>query len=274
MTTAAARPRQVLITGAAGKIGRVLREGLAGRYTALRLLDRADLGEVRPGETLVQADICDRAAIDAAVAGVDAIVHLAGVARIGDWDAILADTPTSAEPPYPTAIRHFARGMAHARKGALAEAAREADALHAIAGDPAMAKVSFFDINHADGVLRVADALLRGELLRARGKHQEAITALREAAAAEDALAYNEPADWPLPVRPYLGAALLETDNAKDAAEAFGQDLKTYPHNGWSLFGLAQAQEKLGQADAARETSRRQVAAWQWADAPLVAARY
>ena len=194
--------------------------------------------------------------------------------RFGDWDAILADTPTSPEPPYPTAIRHFARGMAHARKGALAEAAREADALHAIAGDPAMAKVSFFDINHADGVLRVADALLRGELLRARGKHQEAITALREAAAAEDALAYNEPADWPLPVRPYLGAALLETDNAKEAAEAFGQDLKTYPHNGWSLFGLAQAQEKLGQADAARETSRRQAAAWQWADAPLVAARY
>ncbi len=194
--------------------------------------------------------------------------------RFGDWDAILADTATSPEPPYPTAIRHFARGMAQVRKGALAEAAREADALHAIAGDPAMAKVSFFDINHADSVLRVADALLRGELLRARGKHKEAIAALREAAAAEDRLAYNEPADWPLPVRPYLGAALLERGDAKGAAEAFGQDLKTYPHNGWSLFGLAQAQRKLGQADAARETSRRQAAAWQWADAPLTAARY
>ncbi len=194
--------------------------------------------------------------------------------RFGDWDGILADTSTAAELPYPAAIRNFARGMAHARKGALAEATRDADALHAIAADTAMAQVSFFDINHADGVLRVADALLRGELLRAQGKHGAAITALREAAAAEDALAYNEPADWPLPVRPYLGAALLEAGDAESAAEAFSQDLKTYPANGWSLFGLAQAQQMLSQAVAAAETKRQQAAAWQWADAPLAAARY
>jgi tetratricopeptide (TPR) repeat protein len=194
--------------------------------------------------------------------------------RFGDWDAILSDAAAPPEPPYPTAIRHFARGMAQLRKGALADAAREADALHAIASDPAMVKVSFFDINHADAVLKVADALLRGELLRARGDHDPAIAALREAAAAEDALAYNEPSDWPLPVRPYLGAALLETGDARGAAEAFDQDLRTYPRNGWSLFGLAQAQRALGQVDAARETSRQQTVAWQWADAPLTAARY
>ena len=194
--------------------------------------------------------------------------------RFGDWDAILAGNSTEQALPYPTAIRHFARGMAHVRKGALADAARQADALHAIAVDPAMAQVSFFDINHADAVLRVADALLRGELLRAQGKPTDAIAALREAVAAEDALAYNEPADWPLPVRPYLGAALLEAGDAKGAADASAQDLNTYPANGWSLFGLAQAQQALGQSDAARETSRQQTAAWQWADAPLTAARY
>lgn len=194
--------------------------------------------------------------------------------RFGDWDAILADSAATPELPYPAAIRHFARGMAHLRKGARAEAAREADALHAIARDPAMAKVSFSDINHADAVLKVADALLRGELLRAQGKSKQSLAALREAVAAEDALTYNEPADWPLPVRPYLGAALLETGDAKGAMAAFRQDMKTYPDNGWSLFGLAQAQQKLGQVDAARETSRRQAAAWQWADAPLTAARY
>ncbi|MGB5850827.1 MAG: hypothetical protein WBG85_00900 [Rhodanobacter sp.] len=194
--------------------------------------------------------------------------------RFGDWDTILADTAAAPELPYPAAIRHFASGMAQARKGALAEAAREADALHAIAIDPAMAEVSFFDINRAGAVLHVADALLRGELLRTQGRHAQAVAALREAAAAEDALAYNEPADWPLPVRPYLGAALLEAGDAAGAAEAFNQDLKTYPRNGWSLFGLAQAQEKLGQADAARATSKQQAAAWQWADAPLTAPRY
>lgn len=194
--------------------------------------------------------------------------------RFGDWDGILSDSSTAPELPYPAAIRHFARGMAHARKGALDQATREAQALHAIAADTTMAQVSFFDINHADSVLRVADMLLRGELLHAQGKHSEALTALREAAVAEDALAYNEPADWPLPVRPYLGAVLLETGDAEAAIEAFNQDLKTYPANGWSLYGLAQAQQALGQTDAATATKRRQAAAWQWADAPLTAARY
>ncbi len=194
--------------------------------------------------------------------------------RFGDWRTILADTAEAPTLPYPRAIQHFARGMALLRKGALDEAGREAAALHAISVDPALAQVSFFDINHADAVLRVADALLRGELLRAQGKPVEAIAALREAAAAEDALAYNEPADWPLPVRPYLGAALLDAGDARGAAEAFRQDLQTYPANGWSLFGLAQAQQALGQADAARETTRQYGVAWQWADAPLKAARY
>ena len=75
-------------------------------------------------------------------------------------------------------------------------------------------------------------------------------------------------------MRPYLGAALLDAGDAESAAEAFNQDLKTYPANGWSLFGLAQAQQMLGQADAAAETKRQHTAAWQWADAPLAAARY
>ena len=75
-------------------------------------------------------------------------------------------------------------------------------------------------------------------------------------------------------MRPYLGAALLEAGDAQGALEVFHQDLETYPENGWSLHGLAQAQAGLGRYDDARQTSQRQQAAWQWADAPLAAARY
>lgn len=113
-TTAARRPREVLITGAAGKIGRVLREGLAGRYGGLRLLDRADLGAAAPGETLVQGDICDRDAIDAAVRGVDAVVHLAGVARIGDWQAILPANIAATYDLLDAARRHGVRRFVYA----------------------------------------------------------------------------------------------------------------------------------------------------------------
>ena len=194
--------------------------------------------------------------------------------RFGDWNAILAQAQPPAALPFPTAIWHFARGIALARTGKLTEAARELDALRMIASDPALSQVSFFDINHADGVLAVAVPLLHGELLRAQGKHTPAIAALREAVVAEDKLNYNEPADWPLPTRWYLGAALLEAGDAKGAAAAYRLDLKTYPHNGWSLYGLAQAQRKLGDAAGAADSERRYRDAWQWADAPLTASRY
>lgn len=194
--------------------------------------------------------------------------------RFGDWDAILAQAEPPAALPFPTAIWHFARGMAHVRRHQPEQAREDLAALHALALDPAMAKVSFLDINHADGLARVADALLRGELLRATGKPRAAIAALREAVAAEDALNYDEPADWPLPTRWYLGAALLEAGDAKGAANAYRQDLKTYPDNGWSLRGLAQAQRKLGDDAGAEDSERRYQAAWQWADAPLAASRH
>lgn len=202
-----------------------------------------------------------------------AVAPLLTQVRFGDWNSILAEPVPASELPFPAAIRHFARGLAHVRSGKPERAARDAEALHAIAIAPSTARIGF-GVNNADAVLRVADALLRGELLRAQGKHEQAFAALREATAAEDALAYNEPSDWPLPVRPYLGAALLEAGDARGAAAAFAGDLKTYPDNGWSLFGLAQAQRRLGQAEAAQDTARRQAAAWQWADAPLTAARY
>ena len=194
--------------------------------------------------------------------------------RFGQWDAVLAQAQPPAPLPFPTAIWHFARGMAYVRTGKQAEADRELEALRTIARDPALAKISFFDINHADAVLAVAVPLLQGELLRAQGKPTQAIAALREAVAAEDKLNYNEPADWPLPARWYLGAALLETGDARGAAEAYRQDLTTYPDNGWSLHGLAQAQRRLGDAAGAADSERRYRAAWQWADAPLTASRY
>ena len=80
---------RVLITGAAGTIGRALRRGLEDRVGALRLLDLAPLGAPRPGEELVTADIRDLEAVTAAMDGVDATVHLAGIPHEDSFDRIL-----------------------------------------------------------------------------------------------------------------------------------------------------------------------------------------
>jgi len=74
-------------------------------------------------------------------------------------------------------------------------------------------------------------------------------------------------------VRWYLGAALLEANDAAGAALAYREDLKEYPDNGRSLFGLARAQRALGDTAGAAESEKRLAAAWQWADAPLTASR-
>ena len=79
---------RVLITGAAGNIGGVLRAGLSGVYPALRLSDIKPLGAARKGEELARADLRDLAEVEAAMAGVDAVVHLGGVPVEDAWAPI------------------------------------------------------------------------------------------------------------------------------------------------------------------------------------------
>ncbi|MFC5722488.1 NAD-dependent epimerase/dehydratase family protein [Streptomyces gamaensis] len=69
-------PSTVLLTGAAGRIGTFLRERLPAYGHRLRLFD------VRPvsgAPEAVTADLADEAALEAAVRGTDAVVHLAGI---------------------------------------------------------------------------------------------------------------------------------------------------------------------------------------------------
>ena len=60
---------RILITGAAGKIGSTLREGLRGRYAVLRLSDIASLDPACAGEEIVRADLADLAEVEAAMRG-------------------------------------------------------------------------------------------------------------------------------------------------------------------------------------------------------------
>lgn len=80
--------RTVLMTGAAGGVGRFLRAGLAGRYD-LRLSDRVVIDDLAEGESFVAADLADMGAVRRAVEGVDAIIHLGGFSVEGDWETIL-----------------------------------------------------------------------------------------------------------------------------------------------------------------------------------------
>jgi uronate dehydrogenase len=79
---------RVLVTGAAGALGGVLREGLSRPGRELVLLDVAAQDPVAPGESaqLVRASVDDVEAMVAAAQGADAIVHLAGLNPGHGWD--------------------------------------------------------------------------------------------------------------------------------------------------------------------------------------------
>lgn len=70
---------RLLITGAAGELGKVLRSTLAPAAKTLRLSDVHDLGEAAPNEELVQCDLGDAEAVDRLLSGVDAVIHLGGI---------------------------------------------------------------------------------------------------------------------------------------------------------------------------------------------------
>jgi uronate dehydrogenase len=80
---------RVAITGAAGRIGSVLRAGLRDR--ALRLLDLRPLSAEHDSEQVRQVDLRDAAAAVAALAGVDTVIHLAACPDEAPFERILAD---------------------------------------------------------------------------------------------------------------------------------------------------------------------------------------
>ncbi|WP_030753215.1 NAD-dependent epimerase/dehydratase family protein [Streptomyces sp. NRRL F-5135] len=79
-------PRTVLLTGAAGGVGTLMRDLLPAYGYELRLFDVAPVD----GEPdAITADLADREALREAVRGVDAIIHLAGISLEASFDKIL-----------------------------------------------------------------------------------------------------------------------------------------------------------------------------------------
>lgn len=81
--------RRVLLTGAAGGIGRRMRRELSGVYQVLRVSDIADVGPAGPGEEVVVADLTRDEDLVRLVDGVDGIIHLGGLSVENEWSEIL-----------------------------------------------------------------------------------------------------------------------------------------------------------------------------------------
>lgn len=199
---------------------------------------------------------------------------LFALARFGRWDEILQEPQPAQENQYTTGIWHWARGLAYVRQGKLDEAQAESEALAAITQDPDMAELILWSFSPASSMLEIASHVLAGELAGARGETDQMITALKAAVAVQDELGYMEPPAWFYPVRHNLGAALLEAGQAAEAEAVYREDLRQYPNNGWSLFGLAESLRAQDKTEAAAKVQQQFELAWQYADVKLTASSF
>lgn len=197
---------------------------------------------------------------------------LYALARFGKWQEIQHQPRPEGNLKYPSGVWHYARGLAFVRTKQLEQAAKALEELKAIAKDPALSEVKIWEVNSLSDVLRIAAAVLEGELAAERADYETALSVLRQAVALEDSLNYNEPSDWYYPVRHSLGAVLLEAERPGEAEAVYREDLRRNPQNGWALFGLAQSLRAQGKE--ASEIERRFKKAWRHADVTLTSSRF
>jgi tetratricopeptide (TPR) repeat protein len=193
--------------------------------------------------------------------------------RFGLWDQLLAIPAPSANLPGLTVGYLWAHGMAQAATGNVAGARASLVALEA-AGKALPPGAIAGQSNLLTAIVAVAAPHLRARIARAEHRTDDEIAALRQAVAAEDRLAYDEPKNWFAPSRQALGEALLRAGRAGEAEAVYRKDLKQNPANGWSLFGLSQALIAEGRKDEAAAAERDFKTAWSHADIALAASAY
>jgi hypothetical protein len=195
--------------------------------------------------------------------------------RFGKWDAVLAEPTPPEGRVYQGGIWHFARGMAFARLGRLAEAEAELAAVESASADPRAAQLMANGGSTSTGtLLALAGEQLEGEIAAAKGDTAGALDALEAAVERQDGLVYTEPPPWFMPTRQALGAVLLQAGRAADAEAVYRKDLEQHPKNGWSLYGLAQSLHAQGKSEQAAWTEQGFAQAWKLADVKLSASRF
>ncbi len=156
---------------------------------------------------------------------------------------------------------HYARALAQAERRDLAAARQEIAAIEALEKGADFKPFDAWGVP-ALAITQTARLVAAARLADAQGDLAGAATALEQAVAIEEGLAYTEPAYWYYPVRQSLGAVRLRQGRLDEAEQALRDSLVRVRNNGWALAGLAEVYRKRG--DKAAEKSARQALSKAW----------
>lgn len=200
--------------------------------------------------------------------------------RFGRWNDILAL-------PYPDdsklycatiASLHYVKALAYAALGRVPEADQEREKFRAAVEHVPESRTVFN--NTCVAILKVAGAMLDGEIEYRRGNHDQAFEHLRWSTELYDSLPYDEPWGFMQPTRHALSALLLEQGHVEDAAILYRADLgldatlprpHRHPNNVWALHGYHECLRKLGKLEEARAIEPQLKKALAVADVPIKA---
>ena len=193
--------------------------------------------------------------------------HALTLTTFGKWDEVLAAPLPPEDIRFSYAMAKYAQGVAHAARGEWAEAQA---ALDTVTG------INDATPEGAEGkmALSIAVHALSGEIATRRDDLDAGINYFREAAKIEDGGLYREPPKWYYPIRHSLGAALVKAGRHAEAEKVYREDLRRFPENGWSQFGLAQALRAQGKHTEAGTADARFRRAWASTDVTLTASRF
>lgn len=160
--------------------------------------------------------------------------------RYGNWNSLLTMPKPAAGMIYANLIYHFGRGMALTHQNKLSDAKTELEQLQTLVKDSTL-ELPFLPFSPAiDGAV-IAENILMGTIALKERRLSDAVAAFEEAVVTEENMVYNEPRDWMLNPKHYLGNALIKAGRTKEAKEVLQRDLQNNNENGWALFGLWQA---------------------------------
>jgi tetratricopeptide (TPR) repeat protein len=191
--------------------------------------------------------------------------HHLTLVNFGRWDAVLQLALPPSDLPYASTMAHYARGVAFAATGKQAEAQAELDVVKQMAATASRDNKPLFEI---------AMHALMGEIAAREGQLDGAIGHFRAAQTIEDGLLYFEPPPWYYPIRHSLGAVLGKAGRWAEAEQAYREDLRRFPENGWALFGLKQALQAQGKTSEAEAVGDKFRQAFAKADVTLTASRF
>ena len=167
-------------------------------------------------------------------------IHI--MVRFGRWKEILeVELPDDKQLMlFRTATLRYARALAFAMLGEIAEASKEADRYDSLRKGHPEADMRILHNNTVAALLEVDSVMMRGEIAYRAGNPRGGLELLRRAVVLQDNLLYDEPWGKMQPIRHALGGLLLEQGEVTEAEAVFRKDLEMHPKNPWALVGLIQ----------------------------------